>query len=643
MTSEIEEPSAPMNKHGGLNVVDFPRQSILQSVRKSIELLSPSKRRLLYLAAGVQVSLGLLDLIGIALIGLLAAVAVSGIGLNDLPSWANQILDFLGLGSFTVIQLSVILAVASVTILVIKTIVSAFLNRRIIRFLAHRQADLSSNLARDFLSQPLSVVQRWTTSEATYALGSGAAAATVTLLGSAITIASETFLFVIVGITLFVYDPLLTMTSAIFFGLVVFFLHRVLGKWTARNAQTVTITSIDTLTAVSEALSTYRETTVLNRRDLYIARYENLVGTYARASSSNSFLVEIPKYALEIALYLGVLIMGAVQFLTKDWAAAAATVAIFLAAGSRVIPSLLRLQGAGISIRNANVSAQPTYFMFDFLNSHGGSSDASSNESVRVTVSEIHKQVMAGFPDFIPTISLSQVSLTYPDSDRSALIDATFRVSAGGSIALVGPTGAGKSTLADIILGVLQPDFGTVLVGGLAPREAIIRWPGGIAYVPQSVALVEGNVRQNVALGIPSSEALDDLIWEALERAHLADYLRSQREGLETRIGERGFKLSGGQRQRLGIARALYTRPKLLVLDEATSALDSETEQAITQTLRELEGAVTTVTVAHRLATVRQVDQLLYMENGAIAALGTFDQVRDQVKDFDRQARLLGL
>ena len=154
MTSEIEEPSSPKNDHGGLNVVDFPRQSVLESVRKSIAMLLPGKRRLLYLAAGVQISLGLLDLIGIALIGLLAAVAVSGIGLNDLPSWANQGLDFLGLGSFTVIQLSVILAVASVTILVLKTVVSAFLNRRIIRFLAHRQADLSSSLARGFLSQP---------------------------------------------------------------------------------------------------------------------------------------------------------------------------------------------------------------------------------------------------------------------------------------------------------------------------------------------------------------------------------------------------------------------------------------------------------------------------------------------------------
>jgi ATP-binding cassette subfamily C protein len=154
---------------------------------------------------------------------------------------------------------------------------------------------------------------------------------------------------------------------------------------------------------------------------------------------------------------------------------------------------------------------------------------------------------------------------------------------------------------------------------------------------------VAGSVRENVALGLPREAIDDDQVWEALRRAHLAEYLIDNREGLDTSVGERGFRLSGGQRQRLGIARALYTRPRLLVLDEATSALDAETEQAIIRTLEELEGEVTTITVAHRLATVRHADQVLYLEHGRIRARGTFDEVRGQVDDFDRQAALLGL
>jgi ABC-type multidrug transport system fused ATPase/permease subunit len=150
-------------------------------------------------------------------------------------------------------------------------------------------------------------------------------------------------------------------------------------------------------------------------------------------------------------------------------------------------------------------------------------------------------------------------------------------------------------------------------------------------------------VRENVALGLPDDAIDDDMVWESLERAHLAEFLRDTREGLDTVIGERGVRLSGGQRQRLGIARALYTRPRLLVLDEATSALDAETEQAITETLHELEGEVTTITIAHRLATIRFADEVLFLRNGVIEAHGTFEEVRASTPDFDRQAQLLGL
>lgn len=621
----------------GLNVVDFPDPSIWWSVRKSLSMLPDRRRRLFYFAAGVQISLGLLDLLGIALIGLVAAVAVSGIGLTGIPDWADRLLTNVGLGDLTATQLSVALALAAVTALVLKTFLSAILFRRITKFLANRQAELSASLARRFLSRPLVDVQRWTTSEAVYALGSGVAAATVTLLGSGIIIASEVFLFAIVGISLLIYDPLLTVVAGLLFGTLVFVLHKVLGRWTTANADVIKSASIDTMTAVAEALSTYRETTVLNRRELYVQRFESLIGRSANASANNTFIMEIPKYALEVALYVGVLLLGVVQFLTKDLGAAAATVALFLAAGSRITPALLRLQGAAIGIRNASVLAQPTFFMSDFL------AEKNTANTAGLSFQEIKHHLDSGYPDFHAEVDVDQVWITYPDAAESALADTSLTVSPGHSVALVGPTGAGKSTLADLILGVLAPDEGTVTISGVDPRSAIQQWPGAISYVPQTVALTEGTVRANVALGLPDDLIDDDRVWEALERAHLADYLRASREGLDTKIGERGFRLSGGQRQRLGIARALYTRPKLLVLDEATSALDAETELAIIDTLQELEGQVTTITVAHRLATVRHADQVIYLDHGRILARGPFDEVRSEIKDFDRQAALLGL
>jgi ABC-type multidrug transport system fused ATPase/permease subunit len=448
----------------------------------------------------------------------------------------------------------------------------------------------------------------------------------------------------IVGISLLAIDPWVTLFAVVIFAVLIAVMHRTLTRWGARMAQDITVASISTLSAVSEALETYRESTVLNRRDMYIQRYEGLIGRYAIATSNQTYIMEIPKYVLEAALYISVLALAMVQFLTKDVGEAAATVALFLAAGSRVVPALLRLQGAGITIRNASVSAQPTYYLADFLTHHHATNNTKpENALVTTTALEIRERIARGHEGFVPSISVDNATVTYLDAERPALIDASFTAAPGTSVALVGSTGAGKSTLTDIILGVLSPDLGSVTIGGLAPREAISTWPGAISYVPQNVALVLGTVRDNVALGLPPEAVDDDMVWEALQRAKIANFLRDSRDGLETVIGERGVRLSGGQRQRLGIARALYTRPLLLVLDEATSALDAETEQAIVETLNELEGEVTTVMVAHRLATVRRADQLLYMSHGRIECRGTFDEVRNQVPDFDRQASLLGL
>lgn len=629
---------------GGKSVQDFKSEGVRPAVRRAIGLLPPRQRRRLVLAAGVQVTLNLLDLVGIALIGLVAAVAASGVGAKSpLPDWAATVLGWFGLGDLTVSQVSVIIALTAVLVLVLKTILQALMTRRISRFLANRQAEVSASLAREFLSRPLLFVQRWTTSEAIYALGPGVGAATVAILGSAITILAEVSLFVIVIVALLLVDPWVTVGAIVVFGVVVLVTQRILARRGARNAVIMTGASIDTLSAVSEALQTYRETTVLNRREMYIAKYESLVGRYAQATASTTFIMEVPKYVLEATLYLGVLALGVAQFLVqKDLTQAAATVAIFLAAGLRVVPALLRLQGAAITIRNASVSALPTFYLADALET-GQSDPAVIERASRVEARAIRERIAAGHGDFDATVTVSDVSVTYLDSSRPAVIDASLTVPPGSSLALVGSTGAGKSTLADVIIGVLEPDTGRVVISGETPREAIARWPGAIAYVPQAVALVVGSVRENVALGLPGDAIDDDMVWEALQRAHLADFLRDQREGLDTYIGERGMRLSGGQRQRLGIARALYTRPRLLVLDEATSALDAETEVAIVRTLDELEGEVSTITVAHRLATVRRADQLLYLEDGRIIATGTFDEVREQVKDFDRQASLLGL
>jgi len=224
-----------------------------------------------------------------------------------------------------------------------------------------------------------------------------------------------------------------------------------------------------------------------------------------------------------------------------------------------------------------------------------------------------------------------------------AIRNVTFSIPVGASVAIVGPSGAGKTTLIDILLGVLNPDEGRVVVSGLPPLEAVAKWPGALSYVPQDVVIANGSVRENVALGYPSQAATDELIANALKIACLDGFVLELPKGVDTPVGERGAKMSGGQRQRLGIARAMFTKPHLLVLDEATSSLDGETEASISAAIHALRGSTTVLMIAHRLSTVRNADIVIYMASGIVHSIGTFEEVRAAVPDFDRQARLMGL
>ena len=188
-----------------------------------------------------------------------------------------------------------------------------------------------------------------------------------------------------------------------------------------------------------------------------------------------------------------------------------------------------------------------------------------------------------------------------------------------------------------------MPDSGQVLLSNVSPLDAINKWPGAIAYVPQDVTISNVTFRENISLGYKQDKNNDYLIWEALKISQLEEMVKDLPEGLDTIVGERGSNISGGQRQRLGIARAMFTKPKLLVLDEATSSLDGQTEADISNAIQNLKGNVTTVMIAHRLSTVRNADKVVYMESGSILAVGSFEEVRSKVLDFDRQAQLMGL
>jgi ABC-type multidrug transport system fused ATPase/permease subunit len=208
---------------------------------------------------------------------------------------------------------------------------------------------------------------------------------------------------------------------------------------------------------------------------------------------------------------------------------------------------------------------------------------------------------------------------------------------------LIGPSGAGKTTLVDLILGIITPDTGRVNINNLSPVSAINKWPGAISYVPQDTIIINGTIKENVALGYVGNDIEDQRVHESLRIAQLSDYINELPDGINSYVGDRGVRISGGQRQRLGIARAMFTKPSLLVLDEATSSLDGITESYISESIQSMRGDVTVIMIAHRLSTVRESDLVVYLDKGKVIATGSFDQVRISVPNFDEQAKLMGL
>jgi ABC-type multidrug transport system fused ATPase/permease subunit len=290
----------------------------------------------------------------------------------------------------------------------------------------------------------------------------------------------------------------------------------------------------------------------------------------------------------------------------------------------------MRLQQGAIQIKGSIGAAIPTLALLDELKHV-------NPVSTKVCFfSDDHS-------DFNPEIEIKNLDFAFSGSGNFSISNLSLRAKKGQMVALVGPSGAGKTTLIDLILGLHNPLAGDVLISGLTAKEAISQHEGAISYVPQDVSIFEGSIRDNICFGYENDAKPDEWYWNILEQVRLKSFVEQLPDQLNHKVGDRGSRMSGGQRQRLGIARALFTNPKLLILDEATSALDSQTEHEITNTLLELRGKVTLLIIAHRLSTVRSSDLVVYLEMGRVVSSGTFEEVRKSVPEFESQARLLGI
>lgn len=574
--------------------------------------------------------MGALDLLGVIAIGLLGALSVTGLQSNNPGNRVSAVLRMLHMEGATFQTQAIILGVSAVILLVGRTILSIFFTRRILFFLSRRGATISANLISRLLGQPLLEVQSRTTQETAYAVGTGVERIVLQIIATMVVWISDFALLCVMFLGLLIVDPITATLMFLVFSFVGYLLYRFMHLRAGFLGIENSNLNIRSSEKIVEVFASYRESVVRNRRDFYAREIGNLRYLLANTSAEMNFLPYVSKYVIETAVIVGAVLIAATQFLLEDASHAVATLAIFLAAGTRIAPAVLRLQQGLITIKSGLGAAKPTLDLIEALG------DAPMTVSVDDKVDLTHT-------GFVSEVIVKDVSLTYPKKMSPAISNMTLNISSGSAIAFVGPSGAGKTTIIDILLGVLNPDLGSVLISGLPPILAVAKWPGAVSYVPQDVVIVAGTIRENIALGYPKEEATDELVLNALKIAQLDEFVLNLPEGMDTQVGERGSRISGGQRQRLGIARAMFTRPLLLVLDEATSSLDAETESSIAKAIHALRGSTTVISIAHRLSTVRNADKVVYLSNGKVLAIGTFDEVRQAVPDFDSHAKIMGV
>ena len=600
-----------------------------RSIALPIKLLSERDRFLLVVITFITLFLAILDLFGVLLIGVIGSLSITGLGngqTGDRVSIALRVLQIDNLGFESQV---IVVGLIAALLLITKTILSLFLIRKTLFFMARRAAVMSSNLITRYFTIPVSRVNRRSAQTSIYALTTGVNSIMVGVIGLSVALISDIVLLMVMSAGLFLVDPVSAIGSTFIFGFLALFLYRAMYRKMQRLGEEQGVLDIESSQRIFEAINLYRELLVRDRRGFYAQQIGGLRYKLADGVATLGFMGNVSKYVLEITLVVSALLLAFYQFSTSTAFRAIATITIFTAASSRIIPAILRLQQGALGMKGALAQARPTISLIDELSGI-----------------PLEKIEVRGFnrnhSEFRPEVRASNISFSY-DANIEVLNKVNFETQPGEFVAIVGGSGAGKTTLVDVLLGALDLKVGSVEISGMEPISTFSIWPGAVSYVPQDSPVINGTIKENICLGYPVEEISDEYCWESLKIARLDEFVKSLPKLLVTHVGDRGTRLSGGQRQRLGIARALITNPKLLILDEATSSLDGVTESEISESLRGLKGQVTLIVIAHRLSTVVNADRIYFMEKGVVKGVGTFEELKRNQPDFLTQAELMGL
>lgn len=582
--------------------------------------MTAKERSKWFFLTGLRALLSLLDLAGILAIGFV--VTSTAIFLTS-GSDPNRVVEFAGFQIPAVNAQTLPWVAAAVLVLFLsKALFSVILTKRAAFFVATVEARSAKIIAEIAFGGDLGDARRRSREEMMYAIQGGSPSAFNVLLNAVNSFATEAMLFVLICIGFLFVDSWATLAAVLYFGLIAFVMQYFVGSLMTRAGQIAAEGAVAANTAISDLLSVFRELLVLGKREKYIYGIYRARAAAADSAANQYYLSGMPRYIIEAALLVGVALFVLAQALAGDIVQSAATIGVFLSGGFRLTAALLPLQNALLTIKGVLPSARTAHEILELARTQAVTKARHASPASDSSV--LPESASSSFPI---GLEFRDVSFSYPDADQPALRNASFVVEPGAQVALMGPSGAGKSTIADLLCAVLTSTSGEIIRTDLASLSDGSLGHGRVSYVPQRPGLVSGTILDNVALAEDESNVDRDQAKKALRLANLDDLIAGLPEGLDTPLGKLQDGLSGGQMQRLGLARALYTKPGLLVMDEATSALDAESEAEIQKALNSMRGKVTVVLIAHRLNTIQHADKVILVEDGQVRDSGTFKEL----------------
>ena len=580
---------------------------MITAVRKALRYMTRGERAKFSKFLVLRSLVALFDLAGILAIGFLAASIALFLSQGSDPR------RFIELGPLSIPAINAQtlpwVSIAILALFVSKALASILLTRKLAHFLAKIEARASRDITENAFDGGLDKVRENSRDEILFAATSGSPSAFNGLLNSVGTLAAEGFLFLVVLLSFVVLNPWTALGAILYFGFIGVLIQHFLGRLLERTSDRINKQTIISISSLLDLSDVYREATVLGKSKFFVDRLYSSRLASSGSTATQIVLLGMPRYVIETSLIIAIALFVLVQSLSGDISATAVSLGIFLSGGLRLTAALLPLQSALLTIK---LSVPAATRAFEFLERDHVNPTPGRTLKASVTLSQN------------PSLEFKEVSYSYPKSEDYAVANLTFSVPMGAQAAIIGVSGSGKSTIADLVLGLIEPSKGEVIIGGVPTRSILESAPGVLGYVPQSPGLVSGTIAQNIALGVERENMDLDMLEKAIEDAHLTGFISELPDGIYTDLGKRKDELSGGQLQRIGLARALYTTPKILVMDEATSALDAESENEINKAIDEMRGRVTVVLIAHRLNTVQNSDIVFLLEKGNLTASGTF-------------------